>query len=45
MPSLIKYVALFFGLAVAQIVPFDQTLPVLTSPVVQIKAGGELHYQ
>ncbi|KAH3938389.1 hypothetical protein HBH98_254700 [Parastagonospora nodorum] len=34
-----------FGAALAQIVPFDQTLPVLTSPVVQVEAGRDLHFQ
>jgi hypothetical protein len=40
-----KYIFLFVGIGLAQIVPFDQTLPVLTSPVVQAKAGQDLHFQ
>jgi hypothetical protein len=35
----------FFALTLAQIVPFNQPLPILTSPVVQAKAGKELYYQ
>ncbi|RAQ98956.1 hypothetical protein DDE82_008747 [Stemphylium lycopersici] len=29
----------------AHIIPFDQPLPILTSPVVQAKAGEEIYYQ
>jgi hypothetical protein len=45
MLNITKYLPLFIGLISAQIVPFDNPLPVLTSPVVQAKAGHDLHYQ
>ena len=28
-----------------QIIAFDQTLPVLTSPILQVRAGNKLYYQ
>ncbi|KAF1840103.1 uncharacterized protein K460DRAFT_421111 [Cucurbitaria berberidis CBS 394.84] len=45
MPSIFKYLSLFASLGMTQIIPFDQPLPILTSPVVQVQAGKELHYQ
>jgi len=33
------------GLCASQIIPFDQTLPILVAPVAQVQAGQELHYQ
>ncbi|KAF2849426.1 hypothetical protein T440DRAFT_519025 [Plenodomus tracheiphilus IPT5] len=45
MSNVLKCLSLFlFGVA-AGLVPFSQPLPVLTSPVVQARAGEELHYQ
>ncbi|KAJ5035196.1 hypothetical protein J3E74DRAFT_423716 [Bipolaris maydis] len=35
----------FLAVSLAQIVPFNPILPVLTSPLVQTKAEEELHYQ
>lgn len=40
-----KYLFFFLNLVLSQIIPFDQTLPVLFSPVVQVKAGDEISYQ
>jgi hypothetical protein len=40
-----KLLPLLFGIALTQIIPFDQTLPILTSPVIQARAGQELNYQ
>lgn len=40
-----KLLLLFVGIGLSQIIPFDQTLPILTSPVLQAKAGDELQYQ
>jgi hypothetical protein len=40
-----RYLPFFLGAAIAQIAPFDQTLPILISPVVQAKADQVLHYQ
>jgi hypothetical protein len=37
--------ALFWAVSLAQIIPFNQMLPVLTNPVVQSRAEEELHYQ
>jgi hypothetical protein len=44
MLTMLMYLSLF-ELVAAQIIPFDQPLPVLTSPVVQARAGENLHYQ
>jgi hypothetical protein len=43
--SLFMIIVIFFALTLAQIVPFNQPLPILTSPVVQAKAGEQLNYQ
>lgn len=40
----IKYLFFFLNLALSQIIPFNQTLPVLFSPVIQVKAGDEISY-
>ncbi|OCK97479.1 uncharacterized protein K441DRAFT_630441, partial [Cenococcum geophilum 1.58] len=40
-----KLYLLMFGLGLSQIIPFDQTLPILTGPVVQVKTGWELRYR
>lgn len=45
MQSITKYLWLLFNLSVAQIIPFDHPLPILTSPVLQVAAGRYLHYQ
>jgi hypothetical protein len=39
------YLLFFLGSGLAQIIPFDQTLPILTNPVVHVRAEEELHYQ
>lgn len=43
--NMLIYAWFFLSLCSAQIIPFDQILPILTNPVVQVKAGEELHYQ
>lgn len=43
--ALLAYMLLMFGLVVPQAVPFDQTLPILTDPVLQVNAGKFLFYQ
>ena len=41
----VKTIFVLIGLGTAQILPLDYTLPVLFSPINQVKAGQELHYQ
>lgn len=40
-----RFIPVLAGLGAAQMIPFDYTLPVLYSPVIQIKAGQDLNYQ
>jgi hypothetical protein len=40
-----KYLPFFVTLALSQIIPYDQTFPVLYSPIVQVEAGNEITYQ
>ncbi|KAF1357340.1 hypothetical protein EJ07DRAFT_157653 [Lizonia empirigonia] len=40
-----RFILVLAGLGATQIVPFDYTLPVLYSPVIQIKAGQDMNYQ
>jgi hypothetical protein len=45
MLAYLQFYLLLLGTAAAQLLPFDQTLPILTTPVVQVKAGGYVYYQ
>ena len=45
MIAISAFMPLMFGLVVPQVVPFDQTLPVLTNPVLQVNAGDFLFHQ
>lgn len=40
-----RFLPLLFGISLAQILPFEHPLPILTSPVIQAKAGRDLHFQ
>ncbi|KAI1676250.1 hypothetical protein KJE20_14154 [Pyrenophora tritici-repentis] len=39
------FLPFFWAVSLAQVVPFNQILPVLTGPVVQLSAEEELYYQ
>lgn len=45
MLTALAYMPFVFGLVAPQLVPFDQTLPVLTDPMMRVKAGEHVLYQ
>ena len=45
MLTALAYISFVFGLVAPQLVPFDQTLSVLTDPIMQVKAREHVSYQ